>query len=94
MAELAYRNGHINKELMKKIDILASKAAGIIGQGNPPVLIHGDCWGGNILPFRGEIKAFIDPAIYYADHEMELAFLTLFNTGIKASKLCPSIGPI
>ena len=80
MAELAYRKNAIDKDLMHKIDILASKAAGIIGQGNRPVLIHGDCWGGNILPYRGKIKAFIDPAIYYADHEMELAFLTLFNT--------------
>lgn len=80
MAELAYRKSAIDTDLMKKIDILASKAAGIIGQGNRPVLIHGDCWGGNILPYQGQIKAFIDPAIYYADHEMELAFLTLFNT--------------
>lgn len=80
MAELAYRNRAIDNELMAKIEILASKAPGIIGHGNRPVLIHGDCWGGNILPYQGEIKAFIDPAIYYADHEMELAFLTLFNT--------------
>lgn len=80
MAGLAYRQQAINTELMHKIDILASKASSIIGQGNRPVLIHGDCWGGNILPYQGQIKAFIDPAMYYADHEIELAFLTLFNT--------------
>ena len=84
MAELAYRNRKIDQELMHKIDLLASKAPAIIGQGNPPVLIHGDCWGGNILTYGGEVKAFIDPAIYYADHEMELAFLTLFNTANQA----------
>ncbi len=80
MAELAFRNRKIDQDTMHKIDLLASKAHGIIGQGNRPVLIHGDCWGGNILSDQGEVRAFIDPAIYYADHEMVLAFLTLFNT--------------
>ncbi len=29
---------------------------------------------------RGKIAAFLDPAIYYADPEIELAFIKLLNT--------------
>ena len=49
-----------------------------------PALIHGDLWGGNVLAASGRISGFIDPAIYYADAEIELAFSTLFNTFGKA----------
>jgi fructosamine-3-kinase len=37
-------------------------------------------WGGNVLVDGGRIAAFIDPAIYHADPEIELAFSTLFGT--------------
>ena len=48
----------------------------------PPVasLIHGDMWGGNVLVRDGRIAGFVDPAVYYADPEIELAFSTLFGT--------------
>ena len=45
-----------------------------------PSLIHGDMWGGNVLCQGGRIAGFVDPAIYFADREIELAFATLFNT--------------
>lgn len=80
MAERALATAGIDNKLMKKIDKLSAKLPELIGTGNPPVLIHGDCWGGNILSHRGKIEAFVDPAIYYADHEIELAFSTLFST--------------
>jgi len=45
-----------------------------------PALVHGDLWGGNVLSAKRRISGFIDPAIYFADAEVELAFTTLFNT--------------
>ncbi len=45
-----------------------------------PSLIHGDMWTTNILAQDGRITGFLDPAIYYAHPEIELAFSTLFNT--------------
>lgn len=45
-----------------------------------PSLLHGDVWSGNVLIEDGEVVSFIDPAIYYGHHEIELAFITLFST--------------
>lgn len=40
-----------------------------------PSLIHGDLWSGNIVGGRW----LIDPAVAFADREMELAFLSMFG---------------
>lgn len=45
-----------------------------------PSLIHGDVWTTNVLASGDRITGFVDPAIYYADPEIELAFTTLFGT--------------
>ena len=42
--------------------------------------IHGDLWGGNVLVDGKGRCGFIDPAIYYADPEIDLAYSTLFGT--------------
>ncbi len=43
-------------------------------------LLHGDVWSGNVLIHRGEVAAFIDPALYYGHHEVDLAFIMMFST--------------
>jgi fructosamine-3-kinase len=43
-------------------------------------LLHGDLWSGNILVKNGRLAAFIDPACYYGDAEVDLAMLALFDT--------------
>ncbi len=43
-----------------------------------PVLIHGDLWSGNFLT-AGDEPVIIDPAVYYADREVEIAYVELFG---------------
>ena len=50
-----------------------------VAPGEQPVLVHGDLWSGNFLGEGGRITGVIDPAIYYADREIELAFMGLFG---------------
>ena len=80
MAEEAARAGRLPTALLKRIDKLAAKLGDWIGEPAYPALIHGDLWSGNVLAHGGKLAGLIDPAIYYADPEIELAFTTLFGT--------------
>jgi fructosamine-3-kinase len=44
-----------------------------------PAHLHGDLWAGNILVAAGRLAAFIDPACYHGDAEVDLAMLSLFG---------------
>lgn len=79
-ARLALGRGAIPARTMARLERLASDIARYIDPPPPrPSLIHGDVWGGNVLWHQGRIAAFIDPAIYFADPEIELAFIDLFS---------------
>ncbi len=80
MARDALDAGRLPARTMGRIEALAGRLDGILREPDHPSLIHGDMWGGNVLARGGRIGAFIDPAIYWADAEVELAFATLFST--------------
>ncbi len=80
MARHALDAGRLPGRLMGRIEGLAGRLGEWIEEPARPALIHGDMWGGNVLADAGRIAGFVDPAIYYADPEIELAFATLFGT--------------
>ena len=80
MAQQGLDSGRLPTNLMSRIEMLAGKLEIWLEDTASPSLIHGDMWGGNVLSYNGKISGFIDPAIYYADAEIELAFSTMFNT--------------
>lgn len=49
------------------------------GITNPPALLHGDLWLGNFIVTAGSQPALVDPAVYYGDREVEIAFAELFT---------------
>lgn len=80
MAQAAYREERLDHILLARVEALAADLERFIPDDVTPSLIHGDMWTGNVIPAGGQIAGFIDPAIYYADPEVELAFSTLFGT--------------
>jgi fructosamine-3-kinase len=80
MARVAMEAGRLPATTMARIETLAGRLDQWIEEPDMPSLIHGDMWGGNVLARDGRIAGFVDPAIYYADPEIELAFSTLFST--------------
>ena len=80
MARLALEAGQLPGSFMGRIEKLAGQLSRWLAEPAQPALIHGDVWTTNVLAERGRVTGFIDPAIYYAHPEIELAFITLFGT--------------
>jgi fructosamine-3-kinase len=79
MADEAHRVGQLPASLRRRIDALAARLDQLIHEPAQPALVHGDLWPGNVLGYRGDVAAFIDPAIYWGHPEMDLAFAGLFS---------------
>ena len=80
MADVAFEAQRLPLEARRNIDKVASRLDDLLDEPPAPSLVHGDVWTGNVLAEGGCITAFVDPAIYFADSEVELAFITLFGT--------------
>ncbi len=80
MARHCYDQGKLSKQIMERLEGLCRDLYKRIDMRTIyPSLLHGDVWSGNVL-FEREGACLIDPAIYYGDKEMELAFILLFGT--------------
>ncbi|MCF6244841.1 MAG: fructosamine kinase family protein [Sulfurovum sp.] len=80
MVKICYNKSYLSKQIVQKIENLCSGLYKRIDMSKiTPSLLHGDLWSGNIL-FQQKKAVLIDPAIYYGDKEMELAFILMFNT--------------
>lgn len=81
MGRMALDRGALPKTIFARLERFCGGSLEThIAEPGRPSLIHGDMWGGNVLVRESRIAAFIDPAIYHADAEIELAFSTLFGT--------------
>jgi fructosamine-3-kinase len=80
LVEVASEAGRLPANLQNRVEGLAGRVGEILEEPEYPVLIHGDVWSGNVLAEGDRITAFIDPAIYHADPEIELAYISLFGT--------------
>ena len=80
MAKICYDKGYISKKAVGQLEALCRNIYKRIDMSTvTPSLLHGDLWSGNIL-FNECGATLIDPAIYFGDREMELAFILMFNT--------------
>lgn len=80
MAHAAHAEGPLPAAMLGRIERLAVRLDDLLVEPAHPALIHGDLWGGNVLTRGGRIAGLVDPAIYRAHPEIELAFTTLFGT--------------
>src|SRR2546426_11544198 len=77
--EVAREVGRLSQHRESLINRVIDRLEEILGGLPPqPVLLHGDLWSGNYLVSSGK-PYVIDPAVYYGEREMELAFMELFS---------------
>lgn len=74
---LALYNELIDKAFVDHFRQLYDQLPGLL-VSEPSSLIHGDLWSGNFLCGK-EGATLIDPAVYFANREIELAFTKLFG---------------
>lgn len=79
MAQHALHEGKLPGTIATRLDRLIDRLDDYLPTDSKPSLLHGDLWGGNILCQSDTLAGLIDPAIYYGDREIELAFGTLFG---------------
>ena len=80
MGRECVRAGRFSKGFFSRLQRFSSKLDRWLQEPDYPALIHGDVWTTNVLAADEQISGFVDPAIYFADPEIELAFTTLFGT--------------
>jgi fructosamine-3-kinase len=61
-------------DLADRLTELGDDLPGLLDHGPTPSLIHGDVWSANLLTDGESVRVFLDPACYYADPEVELAY--------------------
>ena len=80
MARIAHDAGRLPAGDVRRLEVLAGRLEVLIEEPNPPALVHGDVWSANVLAKGDRITAFLDPALYHADPEIELSFIGLFDS--------------
>ncbi len=78
MIAMARDVGRLSPAREQRLEALAEHVPDLLPAGDPPCLVHGDLWSGNFLQL-GDRAALIDPAVYYANREVELAYVHLFG---------------
>lgn len=76
--KLAIDHQRLNVSIAKQFDVLFGKLPHLL-PNEKPALIHGDLWSGNLITNEKGEPCLIDPAVYFGNREMEIAFTRLFG---------------
>ena len=81
MADRARDEGLLPADDAERIDALVADLPALLDHDPEPALIHGDVWRENLITDGERVRAFLDPACYYADPEVELAYVAWTGVG-------------
>ena len=70
---------HFDREDRRMCSKLLDHLGEYLVEPNFSSLLHGDLWGGNVMPDNQGSPMLIDPAVYVGHHEADLAMTELFG---------------
>lgn len=78
----------LSEDVLAQVDAAIDLAHSAVSDSGRPTLVHGDIWDGNLMvERRGErwlLSGVLDPNLQYADVELELAYLEVFDNAQEA----------
>ncbi len=79
LVERAAAHGLADRAFRTAFERLFAKLDELVGPTEPPALLHGDLWGGNLHVADSGEPCLVDPAVYGGHREMDLAMMRLFG---------------
>lgn len=77
--KMADNSGFLDKDVLNAFERLYQKVHNLFPE-EPPALMHGDLWSGNVMAGPYDKPYIFDPAVYYGHREAELAFTAMFGS--------------
>lgn len=78
LVKKARDRGELSKDFVKNFEKAVPVFESLCVTNESPSLLHGDLWSGNVFASDHELPVLYDPATYYGNREMEMAFTKLF----------------
>ena len=78
LVKIAFDLGRLNQDHLKRFNDFFTVFHELV-PSEPPSLLHGDLWSGNLLCSKGQKPVFIDPAVYYGHREIDLSMTQMFG---------------
>lgn len=75
----AHDRGHLTAEQVASIEKTIRRLPDLSGPAEPPALLHGDLWSGNLAWGSDQQVWLIDPAVHGGHRETDIAMLSLFG---------------
>lgn len=76
--KMAFESGLFDITAIRQIEKLYNKLGDLLPI-EPPSLLHGDLWSGNLITGKDGNPFIIDPAVYFGHREIDIAMTRLFG---------------